>query len=314
MTPIRRRCESLETEISKEAFLEKAFKNTYVQRVIKESLKENVIASVAPTLGEIQARVLGAAYAAQIARQLVWQVDTTEPKERFYKTVTGIAGRIKDGVPPLLLGSDPTYIDIDANIELGTRVSYTKSALEDISPPVKARIEQDAGKACGVAELVEVKAILDGIAAGSLAGGAAQTPATANKFVYADVLTLYGALDKENKIEEGGNIICVIHPDQLYDALLSDLAFINSQYKTAVELKLPGAISMDALGITFVRSAGMTATTAYMLVVDRAIGFPLRREITIDPFTKDLLTGFDATERFGVAALDTKSVAKMTGC
>jgi len=314
ITPIKRKCESLETEITKAEFLEKAFRNEYVQKRMRESMRENVIASVVPTMGEIQTRVLEAAYDAQIGRQLVWLVDTQEPKVRFPKTVTGRAGRIKDGVPPLLLGSDPTYVDIDANIEIGVRVAYSKSAVEDIIPQIKNQIETESGYAIGVAELVEVKAILDGIAVGNLAGRAAQAPATPNKFAYADVLTLYNALDKENKIKPGSKIICALHPDQLYDSLLSDDKFINANYKTAVELNLPGAIAMDTFGITFIRSTGMTAATVYMLVVDRALGFPLRREVTVDPFTKDLLTGYDATQRFGCSALDTYAVAKMTSC
>lgn len=306
---LKRFCETLETDLKRADFIESARGNSYVRKVMREMLFNDV----APTLGEISQQVLEGAYAAQVARQICWVFETTEPKVRLYKIGTGKAARLAQGVPPSLFGPKPAYIDIDVDIELGTRVEYTLSTLEDTPRSVQRQVERDAGLALAVEETKEVEAVLDAIQAGDLAGGNTQSPGTSNKFVYTDVLTLLKALDSEGYYKAGSKIVCVANPESFYDALLSDEKFINSVYYTSAQLKLPGAISQDAYGITYYASSLIDAGDVYLINADYAIALVIRRDVTVRPFETTVTSGFDALERIGIAVLNSKAVAKMTG-
>ncbi|MEM3424626.1 MAG: phage major capsid protein [Thermoproteota archaeon] len=307
---IRRFCESLETDLKRSEFVNELCHNTYVRKVMNEMLFNDV----APAVGEIATAVLEGAYPAQVSRQICRVYETTQPKVRIFKTTGGKAARIAQGVPPPLFGPTPTYIDIDVNIELGTRVEYTLSAIEDTPRSVQRQIEADAGQVLAVAETQEVENVLDNIPTSDLAGGNTQSPGTSNKFTYDDVLKLLKVLDGEGYYKRGSRIVCVMNPESLYDALLSDDKLIKSIYKTAVELNLPGRpIVQDSFGITYFASSVIDAGDVYLINADYAIALVIRRDISVRPFETTVTSGFDALERIGIGVLNTKAVAKMTG-
>ncbi|MEM3389636.1 MAG: hypothetical protein QW491_09525 [Thermoproteota archaeon] len=307
---IRRLCETLETDLEKPDFKEALGKNSYVKQVMKEMLYNDA----APAVAEMQRTVLEGAYPAQIARQICWTVETTSPTVRFYKVAAGKAVKITQGSVVPLFGPTPQYVDIPANIELGTRVEYSLSAIEDTPRGVQQQVERDAGRILGVAETQEVENVLDSISSSDLAGGSTISPKTSNQLVYDDVLKLLKALDQEGYYKPGSRIVCVMNPESLYDALLADDRFIHSQYKTAVELNLPGRpVAQDVFGITYFTSNVIDVGDVYMLNADYAIGLVIRRDITVRPFETTVTSGFDAIERIGVGVINTKAVAKMTG-
>jgi hypothetical protein len=306
---IRRFCETFDDDLKNVSYLEQARRSSYVKKVMKEMLYNDV----APALGEIQATVLEGAYPAQIARKICWVIETTAPTARIFKVQAGTAAKLAQGVPPPLLGPKPTYVDVAANIELGTRVEYSLSFLEDTPRGVLRQLEKDAGLAIATAELEEVEKVLDAISASDLAGGATLSPGTANKLVYTDVLNALSKIDAEGYYKPGSNIVCVMNPESLYDALLSDDKFINSNYKTAVTLNMPGAFSMDVYGITYFASSKIDTGDVYVMNADYALALVIRRDITVKPFETTVSSGFDAVERIGIGVLNTKAIAKITG-
>lgn len=304
-------CESLESDLKRADFVQEALRTGYVKKI----MKEYVLNDAAPALGEIVARVSQGFYTSGLGRKLCWVVETDQPKVRFYKVLKGLAGRIVQGAPPSLIAGTPSYVDVDADIELGTRIDYSLAAVEDIPQNVRSQVEIDGGRALGVAETVAVKAVLDAIANADLAGGAAQSPKTANTFVFVDVMLLLGKLLQEGAVINGSTYACCIHPDQWADALSADAAFINSQYKTSAELAgWPNAISQDVFNIVYIVSADFTAATAYLINVDYALGMPIRRDVSVKPWEQQLLTGVDIHERIGVKVVNSKAVSKMTTC
>jgi len=309
VTTTKRYCETLEGELQKPAFVEKAKENTFFKHLMKEYL----LSDVAPLLGEVQRRVLEGAYSANIARQLAWVIETNQPKVRAYKLAKGAAGRVVEGAPPALLGPKPEYVDIDVNIELGVRVAVSRSFLEDSPPGILERMSYDAGMAVAEAELTEFEAHIDAITESTLAGGAAQSPGTGTKFVFTDYLKLLKVVDAGNYYKVGSRMVCVMNPESLYDALLADALWIDSRYRTSVELNLPGAVAQDIFGVTFFRSNIIDSGDVWLLNADYGIGMALRRDLTIDPFEDSRQTGFDVTERFGFKTLVSKAIAKMTG-
>jgi len=306
----KRFCESLESDLQKADFVQEALRTAYIKKI----MKEYILNDAAPALGAVADRVSQGFYTSALGRKLCWVVETDQPKVRFYKVLKGSAGRIAQGTPPALLAGAPTYVDISADIELGTRIDYSMATFEDTPPDVKNQVEIDGGRALGVAETAVIKAVLDAIAAADLAGGAVQSPATANKFVFADAMMLLGKLLQEGAVITGSTYVCAMHPNQWADALSSDAAFINSQYKTAAELAgWPNAVSQDVFSIIYIVSADFTDATVYLLNVDYAMGFPVRRAPSVKPWEQQLLTGVDIHERIGCGVVNSKAVAKMTG-
>jgi len=306
---IRRFCETFEEDLKNQSYIEQARKNTYVRKIMKEMLYSDV----APAVGEIEATVLEGAYPAQIARQICWVVETTAPSVRIFKTLPGTAAKIAEGVPPPLLGPKPTYIDVYPNIELGTRVEYSLTFIEDAPRGVLRQIERDAGLALAVAETEEVEKVLDNISASDLAGGATVTPKTAGKLVYEDILSALSKIDAEGYYKPGSRIVAVMNPESLYDALLADDKYINANYKTAVMLNMPGAFSQDVYGITYFASSKIDSGDVYLMNADYAVALVIRRDITVRPFETTVSSGFDAIERIGIGVLNTKAIAKITG-
>lgn len=303
-------CESLDGDLAKPGILERYTRTPWVKRYLKEGLYKDA----APILGEMEARVSEAVYGNAVGRNLAWVVPTNTPSVRFYKTTAGVAERLAEGVPPPLLGPKPSYTDVSADYEIGTRVSFSLSAIEDMPLAVRQQLEVDAGKALAAAETDLIEAVIGAIAHADLAGGDEWTAVNVGHFAYADVLTLYGYLDAEGYVKDGDTLVCAMNPAQAVDQLLKDTEFINSTYKTAAELgSLPGAFSMSAFNILFVKSSLLTAATTYLINPKYALGMPVRREPTVIPWETSVTSGFDVVERFGLGSINTKAVARMSG-
>ena len=308
LTPVGK-CETIETLLKDSEFLKSQANNPFVKKLMKEF----IFPDAAAALGAYNAQAIEAARYAAIAREACWVVPTDQPKVRFPKFTAGKATKRAAGAGPMILGTAATYVDVSVNnYDWNAAQEWDRATLEDTPGGVLSRVGPQLVQDVYHLENVEYIAALAGIAAGDLAGGATQSPATGNKFVYADVLTLLGALWGVGWAP-GLPSVCVLNPAQATDALLNDQAFINGNYLTAGIDKQTAAIGA-IFNVKFLVSPHVTAGTVY-LHTWFAVGMPLRRDVVLDAYELERAIGAGAvaSSRGGFGILQSTAVAKMTG-
>lgn len=282
----------------------KARESAFYQKIMKEALLKDM----AQALGAVHDRVIEAAKAAAIGRQMIWVVLTKEALVRFYKQKLAKAYVVGE-TEPLLAPEKMETQNISPTVELASKAVFSLSYLEDAPWSVIERETGEAGRALAQLETEKIFALYDGISAGDLAGGAIQTTGDGASFAWADVVKLFSAVKKENF----NPTVLVINPAEA-EGLLSDDKFIHQQYFADPATIRTGVIGDTRLGLKVIQSTLITAGTKLCIDIDWAAALVLRRDITTEPFEDpgNLRTGIIASERIGLGVLRTKAVAKGT--
>jgi len=304
-----RKCETIDSLLKDPRFLEKNSNSPFVRALMKEF----IFPDAAAALGEYNRQVIEAARYAAIARDACWLVETDQPKVRFPRFKAGTPTKRAPGAQPMILGSSLDYVDVDVNpYEWNAAQEWDRVSLEDTPGGVLTGVGRQLVEDVYYLENSEYITKLGGISAGNLAGGGAQSPVNANKFAYADVLTLLNVLWGEGW-SPLTQFVCILNPAQATDTLLQDDKFINANYLTAGIDKQTGAIG-KVFNVKFLVSPHVTAGTVYIHTWF-AVGFPLRRDVVVDSYEleRKIGAGVIAASRGGIGILQSKAVAKMTG-
>lgn len=290
--------------------VEKAKSNLFTSRYCQLLLKEGILSDMAGALGKMYDVVIDAAKPALIGREIIWVMPTTEAMVRFPRAKLGKAKRTAELSETWIHPEKKDTVDITPDIEIRAGAEWTKKYIEDANWNVMERQVAEVGRACGQLETDRIIALYGAIAAGDLAGGAVQSPATGGTFAWADLVKLWNVIKDENF---NANVVA-LHPDQVAD-LWNDDKFIHSFYFGQQADVQRGVLGQSYLGMKIVSSTLLTAGTVYAVDTTIAAAMILRRDILTEPFEnprKDRY-GIVASERIGLGALRTKAVAKMTG-
>lgn len=288
--------------------VEKSYSHPFLKAMRKSN---NALTAVdANALGELSNIIIGAPAPDAIGRQLVIKVDTVKPSVRFRKPKlakaydTNIGGEKTESI-----GERYDWVDINCNLGAEASEEWSLDFVEDAEWDVLSAEAAAIGEAVKVRETEKILATYEGIADGSLAGGAAVSAASAGTTSYADLVNLWGKVKAQNRTPN----VCFMHPDQFTD-LWKDEKFISSLFFGEFVDKSRGVFGRSILGFDIVVSSLVTATHVYMVDTKRAVGFPLRRDTLVvpyDPTGKKTMAGVQATTRFGLGVLDSAAVARM---
>jgi len=285
-------------------FVAKAKENRLYQKV----MKEYVLSDVSGALGKIHDVAIEAAKQMAVGRDLIWLIPTTIPLVRFYLAKRGKIWPISEG-PPLQTPERFSTKDISVNKEYGMDALFSQSYLEDVPFRVLERAIADAAQLLEEQLTTDVVALYEGIAAGSLAGGAEISAATSGTLAWADLVAGWTAVKKA-----GWNAnVAMIHPDQILD-LWKDDKFIHAFYfgeKVDVER---GVLGSTYLGFKIVETDLCTAAKCHLIDTRVAAALIMRRDITTQPYEEKLREGAICTMRYGLGTLRTAGVARIVSC
>ena len=286
-----------------EDFLEKAKGNALIRRV----MREYVLSDISGALGIVHDVAIEAAKKMAVGRDTIWMVPVTQPLVRFYLAQRGAVWRISEGPPPQTPERYTTK-DIQVTYEYGYDALFSQAYIEDIPFNVIQRAIQDAAQLIEEKLTSDIVALYEGIAAGSLAGGAEISAASAGTLAWADLVAAWTAVKKAGYTAD----VAMIHPDQVAD-LWSDDKFIHSFYfgeKANVER---GVLGQTYLGFKIIETDLCTAAKAHLIDTKKAAACLLRRDILTQPYEERLNQGVVSTVRYGLGTLREDAVARITG-
>jgi len=286
-----------------EGYLEKAKESTFARRLMKESAYKDL----AGALGGIHDRVIEAAKPELLGREMIWLVPTSEPLVRFYKQKLAKAYQVGETAPPEVPEKMETQ-DVQATVELASKMTFSRSYIEDAPWAVLQRAGEEAARAVAQLETEKIIALYTGIAAGNLAGGAVQATNDGASFAWADVVKMWATVKKENFVPK---VLC-INPAEA-EGLLAQNQFIQSLYYAPEQVIRRGVFAdIRWLDLRILVSTLVTAATKLSIDTDYAAVMLVRRDLTTEAFEDpgNLKTGIIVSERIGLGVLRSKAVAK----
>jgi len=287
-------------------FLVKARGNAFYQRVMREGL----FSDMSQALGKVHDVAISAAKKMAVGRDIIWMVPTTQPLTRFYLAKRGAVSRVGE-TKGLQIGQRFSKTDIQLNYEYTYDAAFTRSYVEDVPFPVLERSIADGGQLLEEQLTSDIMVLYEGVAAGNLAGGAEISAATSGTLAWVDIVKARQAVRKEGFNPD----VCIVHPDQIAD-LWSDDKFIHGFYfgeKVDVERGLLGS---TYLGLKIVETDIATATKCHILDSTVAAACLMRRDIMTQPYEvpNEIREGVLLSIRYGLGALRTTGIARITGC
>jgi len=284
--------------------VEQAKANPFYKFVMKEAQ----LSDVSQALGMVHSTVINAAVPALIGREMIAVLPTTKPLVRFILAKKGKAWRVGE-TRPWSTGEKYSKQDCNIDVEWAASEEWSQSFLEDTSWPVLQRQVAEIGRAIGEEETTDIYNLYNGIAAGSLAGGAIQTTGDGASFAWADCVKLWTILEQANF---HGKVLA-LNPAEL-EGVFTDEKFLSAMYFGNLIDITRGILGTSYLGFKVVWSTLITSGTKLMIDTDYAAALCLRRDILTKPYedTKELLYGAIGSERYGLTTLRTTAVAKGT--
>ncbi len=285
-------------------FVDKARGNRFYQRV----LKEYVLSDVSQALGKVHDIAIEAAKRMAVGRDLIWVVPTDTTLVRFYLAKRGKVWRISEA-PPQETPERFTKTEISVDHEYGYDAAFSQSYLEDVPFQVLERAIADAAQLLEEQLTTDVVALYEGIAAGSLAGGAEISAATGGTLAWKDLVNAWTAVKKAGYAPT----VAMIHPDQV-DDLWNDDKFIHAFYFGEKADVTRGVLGETYLGFKLVETDLCTAAKCHLMDTRVAAASVMRRDITTQPYEEKLREGAICSIRYGLGTLRPDAVARITGC
>jgi len=292
-----------------EGYMEQAKQSTFVRRVMKEGL----FSDMAGALGEIHKKVIEAAKPDLIGREMIWVVNTTEPLVRFFKQKIAKAYVVGETEPAEVPERMETQ-NVECTTEIACKMEFSKSYIEDAPFDALTRAAEEAARAVAKLETDKILALYKGITATELATGAEIATNEGANFAWADVVSLWNAVEREDFDPK----VLVLNTREM-QGIMSANQFIQSLYYAPEATIRRGVFELPALGMNIIHSSLVPAvdvTHNYKFAIDTdfAAVLLIRRDITTEPFENPgkLRSGLIVSERIGLGALRTKAVARGT--
>ena len=290
-----------------EGYMETAKQSTFVHRVMREGL----FSDMAGALGSIHKQVIEAAKPNLLGREIIWVVPTTEPLIRFFKQKLAKAYVVGETEPAEVPERMETQ-NIECTTEIACKMEFSKSYIEDAPFAVLTRAAEEAARAVAKLETDKVLALYKDITATELATGAEIATNEGSSFVWADVVSLWNAVEREDFDPK----VLVLNTREL-QGLMSAEQFTQSLYYAPEATIRRGVFELPALGMNIVHSSlvpAMDAVHNYKFAIDTDFAAVLlvRRDITTEPFENPgkLRSGLIVSERIGMGALREAAVAR----
>ena len=291
-----------------EKVINQAEKNRFFKKFLNLGVKEGLFSDILGTVGRIHDMVVEAAYPNLISRDIITVIPTKESVERFVKAKKGKAYVMAESGEVFIVGERYETVDIYTNIEIRAAAEWTEKFLEDATWNVMERQTEALGKTIALKELELVLNLYDAIESSSLAGGAI-LDGNSTAMDWNKITELHDAVINE---DFSPNVL-LLHPRQL-SQLLRDDKFINANYKPSGEFDVRTGSFGEVLGMRVLSSTKCTNGVVYAIDTTVAAVMLVRRDITTKPY-EDIIRGtygVVASERVGMAILQSKAVAKMT--
>ena len=291
-----------------EKVIGKAEKNKFFKKFTNLGVKEGLFSDVLGAVGRIHDMVVEAAYPNLISRDIITVIPTKESVERFVKAKKGRAYVMAESGEVFVVGERYETVDVYTNIEIRSAAEWTEKFLEDATWNVLERQTEALGKAIALKELELVLSLYDAIESSSLAGGTA-LDGNSTAMDWNKITELHDAVINE---DFSPNVL-LLHPRQL-SQLLRDDKFINANYKPSGELDVRTGNFGEVLGMRVLSSTKCTNGVVYAMDTTVAAVMLVRRDITTKPYENIIRGSYGvvASERVGMAILQSKAVAKMT--
>jgi hypothetical protein len=287
-------------------FLDKARSNAFYQRV----MKEGVLSDMSQALGQIHNIAIEAAKKMAVGRDIIWTMPTDQPLRRFFLAKRGTVYRVGE-TGGLEMGERFEKADIDLDYEYAYDACFTQSYIEDVPFPVLQRAVADGAQLLEEKLTNDIMAIYEGVAAGSLAGGAEISAATSGTLAWADLVKAWTAVKKEGWTAD----VCIINPDQLAD-LWNDDKFIHSFYFGEQVDVERGLLGNTYLGFKIVETDLATAAKCHLIDSKVAAACLMRRDILTQPYEipNEMREGVLLSMRYGLGTLRTAGLARIVSC
>jgi len=292
--------------------VERAESNPAFSEYASQVIKEGLTSDIAGALGRMHNIVVEAAKPALIGREIIDVMQTKDALVRFPKAVKAKAYQTAELSEYWITGEKYTTTDVTADIEIKAGAEWSKKFLEDASWQVMERQAAEIGRAIAELETTKVLKMYKDIAAASLAGGADLSLNEGANFAWADVVSLWNAVRKENWAPD----VIVINEREMA-GILSQNQFIQSLYYAPEKAVRQGVFDLPVLGMKIVSSTLVPAydsTHNYKFALDTSVAavMIIRRDITTEPFEnpKEDTYGVVASERIGLGVLRSTAVAR----
>lgn len=265
--------------------------------IFQAKLKEhNLSNETTAAINELSSTAIEAAAPNAIGRDLVRLIETQKESVKIRLKALGKAKETARGNKSKSSGQKNTYITITPDDEIEASEDWDYKFVEDSDWNILAEETEEVARACRDKETSLIVADLEGIAAGSLAGGNTISAASANTFAWVDFTKMWGAVAAENWVPDK----TALNPNQAADLFATE-QFVNSlMLGNYVDLSR-GVFGKTILGTDILVSSKISNGKASMLDSTKVIQYVLRRDMMITTWeeTKDNNFGVKCSNRYG---------------